>query len=615
MPTRDLVAATEEDERGFVLIWFALLIIVLLGIAAVAVDLVHAYQEETHAQAAADAAALAGAVEIPADTSSLHPTATGRAMDIAQNDYKFNGSNDTVTANADPLVPNQLDVTVKRKIHTFFGSMLGFGDLTVTKFAQAQFDPKAAMGSAVNHLGDVPVCADMTHGSATCATDTTPGAWIQKLWASIQGPDADKQNGNALTTKECSAASATRNVDGCVSGTNGANNELSANGETFQVKVPTAGSYGIWVYDPAFVNTNPSCGAPPFANTFTTGTNPNDNWSTSTNPTYVSVATNYTNTDYCPGDTFTLSATGTPPEPPMETDYEVLDPADAAGNRNPDPNCSSTRQTDGGIQAGNIVRFPGYGQSGSLNGPQQAFAAESGGTNKSYFHQWYRLCTVTATSPTADGNEYQVQVSSPTGLGTNQFSMMVLPSSGVGVTGSAIFARESLPLVAVNFNSGVTSNFYLARILPSSKTRTLQLSFFDLGDSSTPGAKTGNLQISTLGVTNGTLSCTSTPAPNNATGPRASPAVTPFPDTDFTNSGCTVAYDAGSATATWNGRWISVDITIPGAGDALNGYRCDTTQLSNCWIQLGYTPNSGATLSDATTWDAQLNGSPVRLVG
>jgi hypothetical protein len=524
----------------------------------------------------------------------------------------------------DSTISNQLDVTVTRRFKTFFGSILGFGDLTVTKRAQAQYDPPAAMGSAVNHLGDVPACSDMSTTNLVpngCTTDPSPGAWIQKLWASIQGPDTDKQSGNALTTLECSAASSPRNVDGCESGNNGVNDEYSTDGETFEVKVPTAGLWDVYVYDPAFVNTNPSCGAAPFANGFTTGTGPpgnNDNWSDSTNPTYVAVSNNYTNTDYCPGDTFTLANTGTTvPEPPMETDYTVLDPADATGTRAADPDCAASRQSDGGIQAGNTVRFPGYGQSGSLNGPQLAFNAESGGTNKSYFHQWYRLCTLNATSPTIDGNEYEVRVTSPSGLGTNQFSMMVEPhgSPNVAIDGSAIFARESLPLVGVNFSAGVTSNFYLARILPSSRDRTLQLSFFDLGDSSTPGPKTGNLQVSTLGVTNGNLTCSSTPAPPNGTAPRTSPAVVPYAPLSFTNTGCTVPYDAGSATATWNGRWISVDITIKAATDSVDGYRCNTTQLSNCWIQLGYTPDPGASLSDATTWDAHMIGSPVRLVG
>jgi Flp pilus assembly protein TadG len=53
----------EEHERGFVVIWMAIVLFLLLAIAALAVDLVHAYAEAQHLQNAVDAAALAGAAE------------------------------------------------------------------------------------------------------------------------------------------------------------------------------------------------------------------------------------------------------------------------------------------------------------------------------------------------------------------------------------------------------------------------------------------------------------------------------------------------------------------------------------------------------------------------
>jgi Flp pilus assembly protein TadG len=616
----------EEKERdGFVVIWFALLIVVLLGIAAFAVDLVHAYAEQQHVQNAADAAALAGAVEIPTDTNLNN--ATLRANDVAENDYNIPAGDITVSRGG---VANELDVTIKKTFPTFFGQILGFKDLTVSKHGYAQFDPPAAMGSAVNHTGDVPVCPDMTTTSNACSTDAVTGGnptpWIQKLWASIQGPDSDKVSGNAFTTTKCMGNTTVQMVDGCEPGNRAVNDEYNPNGETFDVKVPVGGSYDLWVYDPSMVNTQPNCGVtvpgiPGFDHA--------SDWQASANPTYVTVGNNYySDLNYCPGDTYSLANTlPSGSSTAMETDYQFLDPA-SGGTRNPDAACPATQQFPGfakisqDVPALQAVLSPGGvndkdGKGNDVEGPNAALDYENKTGIKSYFHQWYKLCTFNAPTATTDGNEYQVRVTSPSGQGTNQFALMVLPSgSSVGIGGSSVFARESLPLVAVNFNAGVTSNFYLARILPSSKTRTLQLSFFDLGDSST-GGKTGSLTVSPLATTgsNGTLTCTSTPAPSNASPPRVSPAVTPFPAASFTNSGCTVAYDAGSATNTWNGRWVSIDVTIPAATDPVNGYRCDTTQLASCWIQLGYTPAAGSTLSDATTWDAQLVGSPVRLVG
>jgi Flp pilus assembly protein TadG len=685
--------AREEDEErdGFVLVWFALLIIVLLGIAAVAIDLVHAYQEEQHAQNAADAAALGGAVELPTDTTGTN--AHNTAVNIAQLNYGFTNSGDSVSASPDLSIPNQLDVQVTRHFNTFFGSILGFGNLTVTKKAEAQFDPPAAMGSAVNHLGDVPICPSGLVAAA-CTNDVPPSGPIQKLWASIQGPDSDKQSGNAFSTAKCSSPPNPNPVpgdpnppnlivDGCQVGTNGSNDEASiASGETFQLKVPTSGSYDVWIYDPSMVNTQPNCGVP------VTGIpayfHAHD-WQLNANAAYQTVGNNYYDTsgpapgaglDYCPGDTASLAmtrsgvagspttsqcqSTAAPVTCPtaMETDYSFLDPADATGARAADPACPGTSQfpgfwnwwqepaavrsvvaptaTDTSDTAdkdlGEPTRPASAGGPGPIDvaGPNMALDYETKTGNKSYFHQFYKLCTFNAAKATADGNEYEVKVTSPSGVGTNQFAILLTPSSGVPSLGDAVFARESLPLVAVNFTSGagtVTSNFYVARVLPSSRTRTLQLSFFDLGDSST-GGKTGSLNVFASGTSGvPALTCQSTPAPNDTDTPRQSPATLSGSqywqdNISFSQGGCTINYNAGSndplvpgyTGTTWNGRWISVNITIP-AATSVGGYKCDPTVLSNCWIQLGYTPAAGSTLSDATTWDARLVGAPVRLVG
>jgi hypothetical protein len=109
-----------------------------------------------------------------------------------------------------------------------------------------------------------------------------------------------------------------------------------------------------------------------------------------------------------------------------------------------------------------------------------------------------------------------------------------------------------------------------------------------------------------LSGANGNISCDSTPAPANSTPPRTSPVLQPFPAASFTNSGCTIAYDAHSATNTWNGRWISIRVTLHSSTDAVNGYRCDPSIAENCWVQLSYTPAPGSALDDATTWAAQL---------
>ncbi len=607
-------ADQHADESGFVLIWFALLIIVLLGIAAVAVDLVHAYQEAQHAQAAADAAALGGAVEIPTDTSTLHLNATGRAVKIAQDGYGYAAGD--VTANVDLSVPNQLDVTVHHQFNSFFGSILGFPQLSVTKHAFAQYDPPAQMGSAVNHLGDVPACpTDPNLAPATdgqCTTDTTPGGFIQYLWASVQGPETDKQNGNAITNTTCSAPISPIVVDGCAGagGSNSANTEYNSAdpSEKFEVRIPTNGAYTIWVYDPSMVNTNPVCGESDGA------------WAS-----VPSVSSHYggtpANAPYCTGDTYVLQSANANP---MMTNYQVFDPADATGARAADACTGSSGVTFPGFtDASNTSRDPAPVTSSDSTGPDAAYAYDQASPPvKTYFHQWYPLCSLAANA-TVDGNEYEVRVKSLSGQGTNQFAILVTTNAGLPISGSEVFSRESLPLTALS-PLNTASTFYVARVLPSSNTRTLQLSFFDLGDSSTSPdtTRTGTLSLQLYNAS-GSISCTYTPAPSSTAIQRPSPTqerwpiTSPTPDhtTDFNatgpqNNGCgLIPYDSSpNAPATWNGRWIAVQVTIPST------YSCNVTAFDSCWIQLQYKPSAGV-LSDATTWDAQMLGAPVRLVG
>src|SRR5436190_445860 len=69
-------------------------------------------------------------------------------------------------------------VVVKHRFPTFFGRIMGFATLTVSRTAYGQYDAKVAMGSPANNLGDVPydvgnsACADLNPGwnsGATCA--------------------------------------------------------------------------------------------------------------------------------------------------------------------------------------------------------------------------------------------------------------------------------------------------------------------------------------------------------------------------------------------------------------------------------------------------------------
>ena len=126
----------KRDESGLVLVWTTLFLMVLLGFAALAVDLGHAYYVSQKAQNAVDAAALAGAPYLPGDLTG--------AQDAAQSLAAVNGFTDgtdgvsvIATQGADP---SQLNVTIKRDLPTWFARAIGFNRMNISKSATAVAD-------------------------------------------------------------------------------------------------------------------------------------------------------------------------------------------------------------------------------------------------------------------------------------------------------------------------------------------------------------------------------------------------------------------------------------------------------------------------------------------
>jgi Flp pilus assembly protein TadG len=579
-------ARAESREDGFVLMWMALVLVLLLSVAAFGVDLVHAYQEAQHAQTAADAAALAGAVEIPTDTSGTN--AHNRACDVLQQNYAIT-CGAKVTATKDIATPNQMDVDVKSTFNTFFAKIMGFSTLTVHRTAKAQYDPPVQMGSAANYVGNVPECPTTGSLPGPSAGPSCENVTASEfLWASIMGPDAGKHNGNAYSTKNCNNVPIPRpiNPDECIGNTN---HEYDAGGEYFRVRKDTGGAVDIWAYDPGYTSQFPWCG-----NTLG-GAVPTTNassWAADGNPDHAVIALQYTDLKYCAGDSDLPTATGVASSP-TSTTYDFFAPdADRDPTNNPPAGCGSRT-------------FPGYADTNA------AHTAEQSGVQTG-FHRWVKLCTLTGPATGTSGNDYEVRVSTTSGTGVNNFSLMALPAGGGGpgpVLG--VYASEKLPIAAVNFPSvsGVTtSTFYLARVLPSTHSRKLEVDFFDLGDTSVPGGSSqGTLSLATTpDVSGASFACKFTPPPSTG----AAAQFLPFADSAFTGSGCTLSYNTvDAASNTWNGRWVGLTIDVP------SSYNCNTSIYQGCWIQLKVSPSGGSALSDATTWNASLKGSPVRLTG
>jgi Flp pilus assembly protein TadG len=119
-----------RDESGAVAVIFAVMMVVMLGVAALAIDLGSFYQAQRQAQSAADAAALAGAADLPSSASSATTDATSY---VNQNDP---GATETIST---PYLSNSQDikVTVNKTVPSFFGALLGLSSTVVTASAAA----------------------------------------------------------------------------------------------------------------------------------------------------------------------------------------------------------------------------------------------------------------------------------------------------------------------------------------------------------------------------------------------------------------------------------------------------------------------------------------------
>lgn len=119
-------------EHGFVLVWFAVVLVLLLAMSAFVVDIVHGYSAAQQAQNAADAGALAGVVKL----SESEPSAYDLARQVAA-DNDVDPGDVTVTR----IGASQLQVTIKSQIETFFGRFVDTANLQVTRTAVAEYEP------------------------------------------------------------------------------------------------------------------------------------------------------------------------------------------------------------------------------------------------------------------------------------------------------------------------------------------------------------------------------------------------------------------------------------------------------------------------------------------
>jgi Flp pilus assembly protein TadG len=340
--------------------------------------------------------------------------------------------------------------------------------------------------------------------------------------------------------------------------TSSVNTEYQTNGYfyTLMLRQPVS-NLVIQVFDPEWANVGLTCDTNLSGASSITPAN-----SVVTNPStrYAQGAASA----YCTGDNLYAGTTA------MSTQFTVRDPSASAWDPMSFP-----------VHAGCQKTYPGYNTNlaTALDKSKGAYNA----TLASYFRQWTTLCTI-ANAP---AGEYLIQVKS-NGLGTdganagNRFALRAYSSSSSASKEQiALSAREKMGMYS-NAPSA-TTEFYLARVPSGAAGQVLTVKLFDVGDSNI----SGTVQIVAppdSGVT--FTNCT-------GSGPKAGS----LPSCSLTVS-----------SSTHNGKNQYVAVPIP------SGYSCTDTDYTKCWVRLKYIYGSGSAPTDVTSWEASIQGDPVRLV-
>ncbi|MCU1344976.1 MAG: putative Flp pilus-assembly TadE/G-like/putative Tad-like Flp pilus-assembly [Acidimicrobiia bacterium] len=594
-----------DEEGGYFLIFVALFLTCLLGFCAFAVDTSHWYLQAQRSQRAADTAALAGVVHMPGDMSG--------AVGVAQATAAGNGySSGEVTVAAVPNHPNQLQVSVTHTVTNFFGVFLGKNSETITRTAIAEYQGPVPMGSPLNGMGNEPqLQCDATVAPYTDPTirskclaardlDVVDTTTQGQYWLNVNAPLRAKGTGDAYQSTVCD----TSNDDGCDGSKSPNNIDYREAGYLYRTNVKSAGGLmNLEVFDPAWVNVGDTCSegviaAVPPSKTATSSLagasaiDPNavpdaaDRYATGPGP-------------FCTGDN---DQGGAEAQYPMVTTYIVRAPDNTPWN-----------DTDNPVLC--IKQFGGY--SGTLapaltpinpaynSTTVQTYTEGPGGTSAvsgtarvaDVFRKWVPLCAANTSNPGGTGDYIiQIKTNAPLGFpntlnealhgnGANRFALRSYFSPSLAHGGISISANGALGIFANA--TGANTTFYLARVMPTSKGRQLNLHFYDTGDAPNPGT------LSILGPGSGS------PPPANCSynGPGGA-------DTSNLGSLCQVG---NISKAIMNGKWMMLSFQIP------TNYTCDPTDPFDCWYRVRLNFPSG-TPTDTTSWSADLDGDPVRLI-
>ncbi len=589
-----LLHRRHHDERGYVAILVASFAAALMmPLCAISVDTSVWYVEVQRVQNAADAAATAGVTYLPDDFASAKATAITVA---GRNGYPNSGTSSVSVSIGDK--PTQLVVTIDSTIKNAFGSSFGVGSETIERSATADFNGPVLMGSPCNSFGNEPPGAgsgdsDPVRGPDTSVIVAPPGGAQctsnPQLWGAIAGPDTDKQSGDEYMTRTCFAH--TPATAGCTGSTN---DEFDPQGYFYIVRVGAAAlgtPVTLQIYDPAWVENGDTCNIAPNG---TMKNNMNPFTPTDGQTRYFKTPSGGAPNNFCTGDTNATQGSS----PGITTSYGLRMPTDTYNPKiaTPMPACEK--------------QYPPYVLSTADSISNKSLDSGLGTYVKGLaqvYHQWVTMCTFT---PTVAGDYYlQIRTNVPiggasdgeggfqnntnvfsqtgdnntvTGSGNNRFSLRVAGAQ----RGAVSIAGYQAMSIYANY-TGANTTFNLVRVIPAAAQKTLNIGFFDVGD--VAGGTVGTVQVLPPLEVNGGAPLASCQGAGVVTG---------------TIAGCKLT-NVSSGTG-WNGQYENLKIPIP------NSYNCTYAQAGGCWWRL--VVNFPGGVSDTTTWTANIDGDPIRLI-
>jgi hypothetical protein len=549
-------------------------LVLLLGMAAIVIDVAWYWSNTVKVQRAADAAALAGAVWLPGNVTTAYNTARTEAQ---KNGY-VTGGNVTVTPIQDSLAvaggggnPLQLNVTVSAPVGTFFARIFGINSIVATRVAKAEYVQPVPMGSPQDYYGVYENC-NVSGSSIICTplpsataigSPPLPTLASQGFFGAIEGQGSNRSNGDAFAT-----AYNPRTTP---------NSQYDSNGYDYQIEIPTA-SGQVWIYDPTFCATTSGPGGGHLG--------AGDHWLNGGSVNALPVSTYFRlwdmrGTAFTTTDDVLVTSSGNT----FANEYQVdKSPAYATGV--------------GGEPSNN---FADGNEPGTNGTPVPADCRAHIAHNR-----WWQL----ASGLAAGVYRLQVTTTDPANATANQDQMFENMWSLQVVGGGSPRIYGSGRMVSyANIQSGAQI-FYLAQIdRRSGIGKTLQIDLFDPGDTAAPTwlqilSPDGNTYApvrfnytadanASAGHTSGTnVTCIQTRGGTGSTAPAGCPSdATTNPPEFYQNS------------------WIRITIPLSLAYGA--GGLIPPGEPAAGWWKIKYTVNKG---NDTTTWMVSLRGNPVHLV-